>query len=305
MTIEVKVICDSISKDKKRLTTFELRYPRFIHAEFMTHRVFSRNASSSRAKPIEKVIEEVRKDPAIPVRWGLNGKGMQDHGEMSPEGAALCEKIWLANRDATVRFVQKLLILKEVPHKQIANRLLEPWSHITVVCSGTSFANFFGQRLHKDADPTIQALAQAMWEAFKASTPKVLAAGMWHLPYIHQYEWDVLGLLPEEEKQDKILDLLKVSVSRCARTSYRSFSGAKVVDFSEDLLLYNKLVGSVPMHASPAEHQATPDTCKVYLENGKLKRVWDMPTLSGNFGPGWIQYRQTLEGHTINEYPEE
>lgn len=300
MTISAKVICDSISKDKKRLLTFELRYPRFIHSELMTYRVLSRNASSSRAVPIEKVIEMVKKDPAIPSRWGLNGKGMQDHGEMTPEGQEAALKVWLSARNAAVLHVQKFLNLKEQPHKQIANRILEPWAHITVVVTSSSYANLFGQRLHEHADPTFQELAAAMWEAYKASTPKVLAAGMWHLPYIQQFEWDNIGT---DLDQDKMMELVKISVARCARTSYKTMNG-KTSTLEEDLILYDKLVGSQPLHASPAEHQATPDTCKVFIENGKLKKVFDMPELSGNLGPGWIQYRKTLDGENITTYPE-
>lgn len=300
MTITASVVTDSISKDKKRLTTFELRYPRFVHSEFMTHRVFSRNASSSRAIPIEKMIQMIKDDPAIPVRWGLNGKGMQDHGEMSPAGAKKALNLWLTARDNALKSAQKLMISEEAPHKQIVNRLLEPWAHITVVVTASSFANFFAQRLDSGADPTIQALAQAMWEAFKASKPKVLAAGMWHLPYIQDFEWAAFS---EEQDSEKELDLLKVSVARCARVSYRTQAG-KLSTIAEDILLYDRLVGSQPIHGSPAEHQATPDTCKIFIKDGKPVRVFDMPELAGNLGPGWIQYRQTLAGQNITTYPE-
>jgi thymidylate synthase ThyX len=45
--ISAKIIADSVSSDtNQRIITMELEYPRFIHSEFMTHRVFSRNAAS-------------------------------------------------------------------------------------------------------------------------------------------------------------------------------------------------------------------------------------------------------------------
>ncbi len=66
-TMQVKIIADSCSHEGKRITTFQLRYPRFIHSEVMTHRVFSRNASSSRAIPVIKLINQVEANPAMPV----------------------------------------------------------------------------------------------------------------------------------------------------------------------------------------------------------------------------------------------
>ena len=76
--ISVKVIADSISAHtKQRITTLELEYPRFIHAELMTHRVFSRNSSSSRAIPIQTMINHIKATTAIPIHWGKNQSGMQ------------------------------------------------------------------------------------------------------------------------------------------------------------------------------------------------------------------------------------
>jgi thymidylate synthase ThyX len=77
--ISAKIIADSISESEygDRITTFELEYPRFIHGELMTHRLFSRNAASSRAIPINKMMDQVLTAPAMPVEWGLNKSGMQ------------------------------------------------------------------------------------------------------------------------------------------------------------------------------------------------------------------------------------
>lgn len=80
-----RVLKDSVAPCGKRLTTWELTYPRFVHAELMTHRLFSRNSASSRAIPTEKLIERVEKDPAMPIFWGKNQKGMQAEVEMSPD----------------------------------------------------------------------------------------------------------------------------------------------------------------------------------------------------------------------------
>ena len=74
--IEAKVILDSVSPAGKRITTLQLKYPRFIHSEFMTHRAFSRNAASSRAIPVLKRLDMMCQDPVIPLEWGLDQSGM-------------------------------------------------------------------------------------------------------------------------------------------------------------------------------------------------------------------------------------
>lgn len=72
--ISAKVVCDSISEQGIRLTTFEIEYPCFIHSEVMTHRNLSKNSSSSRAIPITKMLEQIESNMAIPLYWG---KGLE------------------------------------------------------------------------------------------------------------------------------------------------------------------------------------------------------------------------------------
>lgn len=310
MTITATVLAHSVFKGGKPLMTFELLYPRFIHAELMTYRVFSRNASSSRAIPISTMMEMIRKDTAMPMSWGLNGAGMQAHGELDAEAAESVKKLWLAGRDAALQIAGKMLRLKSVPHKQIVNRILEPYAHIRVVVTSTEWANFYAQRRSPNADPTIKALADAMWAASKASTPTVLQPGEWHLPYIHQYERDGLFMLPEDRREDGLLELIKISVARCARTSYKNHRN-KISTRDEDLELFAKLVSSpIPgdTHASPAEHQATPDTFSIHHDRtiGRPVKVWASPQLHGNLS-GYVQFRKTLNRENVTSYdpPEE
>ena len=88
------VIADSISDQDIRITTFQLRYWRAIHAELMTHRVFSRNAGSSRAKPSQAIITQVRTDPSGPLHWGANESGMQASTELTFEQIAKAKDEW-------------------------------------------------------------------------------------------------------------------------------------------------------------------------------------------------------------------
>jgi thymidylate synthase ThyX len=261
MTITAKVIADSIADGCPRLTTMQLRYPRFIHAEFMTHRVFSRNASSSRAIPIERVIQDVMDDTAMPIHWGANQSGMQA-GEELPSG----EIGWLIARDDAVRNAQRLA--DQGYHKQIVNRILEPFQHINVLVTATEWDNFFALRDHADAQPEIQELARAMRDVMVGSEPERLMAGQWHTPYVDTVE----------RIDNDILDAMRISAARCASVSYKTVDG-KTMSVERALSIYDSLTGD-PLHASPFEHITRPDP-----DNGKGCR---------NF-TGWHQWRSDIE----------
>lgn len=252
MTITAQIIADSVhpARSKSRITTMQLRYPRFIHAEFMTHRMFSRNASSSRAIPVKKLIEDVQRDPAIPLHWGKNQPGMQAREEHDAM-IEMCsggrdwktnhtrEHAWLAARDSAIDVAEAFS--EAGYHKQIVNRLLEPWAHINVVVTATEWDNFFQLRDHEDAQPEIRVLAQEMRKAMEASKPQVTDE---HLPYV----------LPEEISVWPVYELAMLSSARCARVSYLTYEGKKP-DFNADMALANKLMVP-PWHASPFEHAA-------------------------------------------------
>lgn len=273
-TITANIVCDTIwpepmsvdtTNGSQRITTMLLRYPRPIHAEFMTHRMFSRNASSSRAIPVHKLIEDVLRDPYIPIHWGKNQPGMQAREEQDqtigmvedwsypvldepddtaptiPVSYARREERWLEARDHAVRFARAYAGAGY--HKQIVNRLLEPFAHINVLVTATDWQNFFYQRDHPDAQPEIQVLAQEMRAALLGSTPDV---NYLHLPFILDHEMI--------NHPGEIQNIVKVSAARCARTSYMTHEG-KEPDWDADLALSAKLSGEPP-HLSPFEHQA-------------------------------------------------
>lgn len=313
MPIEAKVICDSVSGLGHRLTTFQLRYPKFIHGEFMTHRVISRNASSSRAVPTAKLIEEVRSDAlrAAPVFWGKNQPGMQAAEELddtfkewsSPFGSikvserGAVKDLWKISALHAADTAERMV--KFGAHKQIVNRLLEPFSHINVVATATEWDNFFGLRLHRDAQPEMRALAVAMWKARMTSTPVEVEPGVWHLPFVRD-QFDDRSFLPPGNPHGLTphQQAVRVSVARCARVSYLSFETQRPSTVEEDLRLYDRLVGVQPLHASPAEHQATPD----YPNEGGW--CWYRPEEHGNF-VGWRQYRKMLKGESCASLPAE
>ena len=297
MTQTAKVILDSISPEGKRLCTLQTRHFRMIHAEFMTHRKFSRNASSSRAIPVARMIEDIRRDPAMPVFWGSNQPGMQAGEEITGDKLDEAKHVWLDTMEYSI--TSALQMVECGLHKQIANRILEPWMHINVVVSATSYDNWFNLRNHPDAQPEIKDLAVKMLEAMEDSTPQELQPGEWHLPYYTPEDTVTIenmitgnGAMRVVPMPEQINDYArKISVARCARVSYLTHDGRKT-SVEEDVALFEKLLVSQPLHASPAEHQATPD--RKYFDTGE----WVSPDLHGNF-EGWCQYRRMLPGGIV------
>ena len=257
------VIADSF--DTTRITTLELVYPRYIHAELMTHRVFSRNASSSRATPLKVTCEDVLSAPAFFDSLGINKSGMSAGAELSSDDKAAFYHDWCGLAQSTVKWVEAMQVKYNL-HKQILNRALEPFLNIRVLVTATDWDNFFRLRLAPDAQPEMQSLAKAMRTAMELSTPMTTKH---HLPYISAHE-------QSSDINDKEA-LSLISVARCARVSYASHDG-KVTTLEQDLSLAKRLLNSG--HLSPFEHVAisTPHEKYANLQ-------------------GWCSYRSQLEAN--------
>lgn len=303
MTISAKIIADSISPRGVRLTTMLLKYPRFVHAEFMTHRMFSRNASSSRAIPVEKMIQAIIDEPAMPIHWGKNQKGMQAAQELSIDEQRQAMRGWM---EAMMEAVDNARMLNDLGlHKQIVNRVLEPFSHITVVVTATEWNNFLHLRDHEDAQPEIAELARCVRVELELSDPVLLQPGQWHLPFVDvAVEYAVVERLCQVGRITRDMPkpaevyavLVKMSAARCARTSYLTHDKLNPT-IDEDVALFERLVGSSPLHASPTEHQATPDS----WYKGDFEEYgagYENRTLHGNLS-GWIQHRKLLAGENV------
>lgn len=263
-----KVVAHSVNPAGVPLITWQLKYQRFIHSELMTHRVFSRNASSSRAIPVATTLKQVWNDPAGPIHWGANQSGMQANKELTGVRRWLAQQLFYTAGKVMCMFAYGMV--KVGLHKQVANRILEPWQYIHVVVSATETDNFFELRDHKDAQPEFQDLAKKMKASMDASVPRKLSTGEWHLPYIRDNERVISP------------DILKrVSAARTARVSYLTHDG-KIPIIVDDLKLHERLVGSAPIHASPTEHPAMAIGGK---EGKKMHK---------NFR-GWYQYRNEVE----------
>lgn len=262
-----------------------MSFPRIILAEFNTHRMLSRNSASSRAIPVEKMLRRVLDDPFIPVHWGKNQAGMQAERELTVAEQERALSQWLLARDEMVLRVRQMLDIGL--HKQVTNRLLEPWMYHTCVVSATEWQNFFALRCHLAAMPEIRCIAEMMRDAYVASVPQRINAGDWHLPFVMDADRSaVVELTPDPagtEYRDfaaRVTDTLKkVSAGRCARVSYLTHDGKR--DLQADIDLCDRLAGSG--HMSPLEHVA----------QALDEREWH-----GNFC-GWYQYRKEFPGEAV------
>lgn len=269
----VKIIEDSVAEHGGRITSFQLSLPLFIWPEVLTHKKFSRSASSLRATPIGKVLNDVLANPIEPLHWGKAQKGMQAERTMNPIETKAAQGLWRSAMRQAVRHAQDLSSDVDAA-KQIANRVVTPFVRVHAIITSTDYENFFALRTHPAAEPHIRALAWLMADAYYQNEPTKQSH---HLPYITQEERSTLDM---ETVQ-------KASMARCARVSYVLHDGTKP-SLEKDLALADRLMnpsnGTVPddmepPHMSPAEHQATAHA--------------DPNHKSGNLD-GWVQHRQTL-----------
>lgn len=318
--ISAKIVLDSVSAvTGSRITTFELVYHRNIHAELMTHRVFSRNAASSRAIPFAKMKEQCT---AMPIFYGKNQSGMQAKEELDADAKQASELAITNMRDSVLNGVSVLVNLGN--HKQTYNRYLEPYQMMKTIVTATSFDNWFWLRKDGAADPLIEELAKCMYQAFNQSEPQVLQAGEWHMPYLVA---DRLDKIHGDEQRfyisenyclgDNISleDALKVSAARCAAVSFRNSD----YGLEKSREVWERLVGDERKHSSALEHQA-----KVMLEameessdtwginDPQSPETWeDGISHSDREGTLWsgnlkdfIQLRKLIEGECCNNYEE-
>lgn len=312
--ITVKVVADNRNPAGSRLTTLACTYPRFIHSEVMTHRVFSRNAASSRAIPTRALQDRVWKDPAAPVFWGAEQKGMQAEGELSDEEAdrrsvmnrdggyedltprQYAQQRWSTARLDMLRAARELSDLGSAHpdwkgvglHKQLANRLIEPWMSITTLITATHWRGFLHQRAHPAAMPEFRVLAELIGEVLETRAPVQLRFGEWHLPFVLDAE--KANDVPEGAAGFRH-PLVRISTGRCARVSYLNHEGVSRPD--EDRALADRLEHAdrpeEPGHWSPFEHQATALSPFGAVPNPTAR------SLHGNFHPSWIQHRKLFE----------
>lgn len=327
--ISAKIVLDSISAvTGDRLTTMEITYPRFILAEFNTHRMFSRNSASSRAIPFAKMQENLT---AVPVRFGQANKGMQDTGvdyTMVVKHPETCyplspQEAWQAAGKSAQQWSEAFH--QAGFHKQIFNRLIESHQMMKTVVSATEWSNFLWLRDDSAADPSIAELARCMKEALGQSVPQVLQAGQWHLPYVDSYKDEdnvqhfgiFTGIIENDGWSNIFLEnAIKVSCARACAVSFRNtdYGLEKGAGVYERLISDSKIHGSALEHAAKVMQQTREDyshgyDCETYLVNiPDYPKSWEEGIShadrngnlwSANF-KGFIQHRKTIKGENYD-----
>jgi thymidylate synthase ThyX len=328
---EAKILLDSISETGKRLTTFQVTFSRIVLSEYNTHRMLSRNSASSRAIPFLKQLSYIVSDPFIPDQFPINGKGMQplEYYSIDSVEHKLATGVWLSARDSMIEHAKKLTgnlpagyessgsdfrSDKEIflnVHKQIANRLLEPFMYHTVICTASEWDNFFKLRTHSDAQREIKRIADMMYDLYHSNYNPVLSSPQ-NVQYLKEGEWHCPLVTKEDEKliddyiaenlgHESIIDSTnleikkKISAARCARVSYLTHDGVR--DIFKDLELFARLTASG--HWSPLEHVARPFFVKVPSVFGQDEHYQDL--WSGNF-LGWKAYRKEFKEENCTNF---
>lgn len=315
--ITAKVICDSISEQGVRLTTFEIEYPRIVMSEFNTMRAISKNSSSSRAIPVSKMLEHTKNINLKPVYFGSKKAGMQAGKELVGGDLINAKLFWESALFDAVNWAKELDELGVA--KEVTNRLVEPFQLVKVVCTATDWDNFFNLRLHPDADPNICMLAYKMYKAMEESKPIKLKDGEYHLPYVN-VGWNGKGevcYFDEDFNSVELEQAIRLSAASCASVSYRT----EGMTLEKADKIFDMLIKAEVVHSSPFEHIATPivevwdktgDTFDVFINKAKSKNVarfvdtWEDGVThmnrqgqlcSGNLR-GFIQYRHLLPNNT-------
>lgn len=316
--IKATVLAHSISPQGIEFITYEIEYPRIVLAELNTHGMLVRNSASSRAIPFKKMVEQLT---ARPIRFGQANPGMQDKGEdydASINGYNVGQWWDLAKKSA-IRFATELF--EAGYHKQVYNRLTEPFQMMKTVISGTEWNNFMWLRDHGAADPTIAELARCIKEARALSKPMKLSPGEWHLPYVESLRDDFGDLCYYIEDASGVGGLralsldeaLKVSSARCAAVSFRNedYGVAKSTE------VFERLVGDERKHASAFQHQATPMAQKTTVLRGdEFISLVNDPRDPFTWEPGvshadrqgqlwsaqlrgWVMHRKLIDGENV------
>ena len=316
-SIKATVICDSISEQGVRLTTFEIEYPRIVMSEFNTMRAISKNSSSSRAIPVSKMLEHTQNINLKPIYFGSKKSGMQAGDELVGEDLQYAKSTW---ESALHSMVHSAKILDGCGvAKEVCNRLVEPFQLVKVVCTATDWDNFFNLRIHPDADPNICMLAYKMYESMQESKPIELKVGEWHLPFVN-VGWNGKGEMCYADDDFNFIELeqaIKLSAASCASVSYRT----EGMTLEKADKIFDMLIKAEVIHASPFEHLATPVSKEIEIENsdyltvGFINKVGDSSTwqqgithmnkqgqlCSGNLR-GFVQYRHLLPNNTNWEF---
>jgi len=312
-TINAKIVAHSVNTQGDELISVLATFPRIILAEVNTHRMLSKNTSSSRAIPFAKMVESVQNDTFIPIAWQKAHSGMQGTEYFEGENVESLKQDWLRAREQAISSAK--FLTETGVTKQLANRLLEPFMWTTMLITGpkSGWDNFFNLRCPQyvmgngifksaidlskatgrdwnieelrninkgQAEIHIMDLAEKIYDAYNESTPKVLKAEEWHIPFENKlptlkvaYTDDGLDYKEKCTTEDKVF----MSVAMAARTSYTVVGEEKELNAHALIGLHDRLLAWDPPHSSPLEHCARAMSEDEYRGNikGKINLIND------------------------------
>ena len=201
--IEAKIIADS-AYQSSRITSYLLTVPQIIVKELLRHRMFSFSSSSMRAIPFNKVLEDIRENMFVPLAFQSHHSGMQGSEYLMGEESEKAIQQWIESGLKACEEAERLYNLGVT--KQLCSRIIESFGYVKILVTATEYNNFFELRcpkiyhaanrlyyksvkdwnnvdkdiqytglscLHPDnqsqAEIHIQALAEAMWDAYNES----------------------------------------------------------------------------------------------------------------------------------------
>jgi hypothetical protein len=278
------VLADSTSPfGGQRILSLELTFHRFILAEVNTYRRWSRSYASSRAVPVEKMLESAVLRMATPAEWIADGPGMTSSSQLTDKDLADAVKLWTnLGMDvvaAVANYVEAHPDRSSRLHKSLINRLLEPWQYVTGIITANEGAlrHMIAQRDHADAQPEFRVLAQAVAAAIDGSAP---TERFYHLPLVPDDE--ARRLLDEHDLS--VRTLCMVSAARCGRVSFYRHHVPTTIE--QDVERAQAFIDQG--HWGPLEHVAFP------MRPSQINQV-------GNLD-GWVQYRHVVEGKATHSH---
>jgi hypothetical protein len=264
-----KKIADSIGPDGVRLTSFELRFHRFILAEVNTHCVLARNSASSRAIPVAKQLERYTMEPAMPYAWPCEQPGMQGGSALEGWDLELAQGLFANVNLHTVDDIEFYFLALKAKygddewkqhclHKSVLNRLLEPMQWHTALITGSHWENVWDQRVSPLAQPEFDLVAWMANLLLTYDEPEELKPGEWHLPYVDGITKGEVSTEIEPISPLWWENLCLISTARCARTSLMTQDGKR--DWHDDASFPSTRLQprDGPPHMSPFEHPCTP-----------------------------------------------
>jgi len=256
--IRATVVADSINEFGNRLTTLLVVMPRYILAEFNTHRMLSKNSASSRAIPFKKMVEMVKTNPFIPMAWQKDHKGMQ-----GTEYLSKIEKYQLSGFASALIDTLQTFDKESKDYKELKEELDEKVHLIETILAPYKFEEKTLDEWWLFArDKAVEAACiMYVFRVTKQLANRLLEPFMYHTVLVTGTEWENFFHLRCPQYLDETSGKLYKS-----KSEYATFSNdPEFTDFNTDINWLEKNKGQADIHMMAtaeaiyiAIHESTP-----------------------------------------------